>query len=118
MLLHKHAVQIAHAAGEIHLLLPYDVGGSYLKKCTDPHYTSFGDYWYFWDPYREGCERLQRPELTREVTLNLTFLTAPPKEVAPDFHRWHGDNGNGEKFVVYVMNGLPGPARRLRGARV
>lgn len=29
------------------------VGGRY--PCTDPHYQSEGDFWYFWNPSKAGC---------------------------------------------------------------
>ncbi len=25
-------------------------------RCTDDHYFTEGDFWYFWDPSKEGCE--------------------------------------------------------------
>ncbi|MFP5518931.1 MAG: hypothetical protein ACLGGX_03450 [Bdellovibrionia bacterium] len=25
------------------------------NPCTDSHYQSEGDFWYFWNPYQEGC---------------------------------------------------------------
>lgn len=27
-----------------------------LNPCTDEHYQSVGDFWYFWSPEREGCK--------------------------------------------------------------
>lgn len=36
----------------------YDPGvdpKSGINRCTDDHYNSFEDFWYFWNPYQEGC---------------------------------------------------------------
>ncbi len=27
------------------------------NPCTDDHYQSEGDFWYFWNPYKEGCPK-------------------------------------------------------------
>jgi hypothetical protein len=104
LLMHKQAVK--RAGSELVLRLPYDLDRVYLKKCTDEHYDSFGDYWYFWDPYREGCERLLEPGRTREVRLSLKPITSIPAQDAPDFSKLRGDNGNGEVLSVYILNGF------------
>ncbi len=106
LLLHKQVAEKAESSRKISLQLPYDLDRVYLKKCTDPHYFGFGDYWYFWDPYREGCEKLLEPSVTREVVLNLEFLRTRPTEDTPNLAKLRGDNGNGDVFRIYVLNGF------------
>lgn len=106
MLLHKSVALQLQQTHKLQLLLPYDYDKVYLKKCTDAHYSSWGDYWYFWDPYRDGCQRLHNPLITREVTLHLTAITAVPSETTPNLGKLRGDNGNGQIFSVYILNGF------------
>lgn len=52
-------------ATRINFVLPLDpvtiyrrgfpAAGSRKNRCTDDHYNSEGDFWYFWNPYQEGC---------------------------------------------------------------
>ncbi len=30
--------------------------GQEFNPCTDPHYQAEDDFWYFWNPYKPGCE--------------------------------------------------------------
>lgn len=106
LLIQKKAAAKMVKDGELRLQLPYDISKVYLKKCTDSHYTSFGDYWYFWDPFREGCEKLLQPGITHEVVVNVREITATPREQTPNLNRLHGDNGDGELMRVYVLNGF------------
>lgn len=106
LLLHKEVARQTKGTEGILLHLPYDMRQIYLKKCTDPHYFGIDDYWYFWDPYRSGCEKLQTSAVTREVILKFTWITTTPAETTPDLDRWRGDNGNGDTLSVYVMNGF------------
>jgi len=113
MLLHKKVVTQSRASASLNLYLPYDISKIYLKKCTDAYYFGFGDYWYFWDPYREGCERLQQASITREVTLKFTWITSVPSEQTPDLEKLRGDNGNGEKLSVFVLNGFADSSKAI-----
>lgn len=106
MLLHKKAVEKIVNGKVLKVFLPYNFDTSYLKKCTDSHYYTFDDYWYFWDPFRAGCEKLQDFSRTRETTLKIERLTTRPTETTPNLKRWLGDNGNGEKLKIYVINGF------------
>lgn len=106
LLLHKQVVRKLRSTLEIPLQLPFDISRIYLKKCTDSHYDSFSDYWYFWDPYRDGCERLRQPHISREVVLKLRLIESQPSEQSPNLNRLRGDNGNGDVLRVYVLNGF------------
>ena len=43
-------------AGKLSLALPVDPLNTFDLNCTDPHYRDFQDFWYFYNPFRKGCE--------------------------------------------------------------
>ncbi len=47
VLLHKKVSAALLAKGEFVIPFPYQVDQIYNEKCTDSHYTTLGDYWYF-----------------------------------------------------------------------
>jgi len=59
-----HKKLIERSNGNISFVLPKNPTTIYQKgfspnspknKCTDQHYNSEGDFWYFWDPEYRGC---------------------------------------------------------------
>ncbi len=81
--------------------LGVDDGG--INHCTDHHYNTEGDYWYFWDPEMKGCPKetrdaVHRPvgKLTRIANTRLTY---------PNYDELYGDNFNGDKFEIFVFLG-------------
>lgn len=107
LLLHKKAAKKALTAGYINLPLPADMDTIYDKKCTDPHYTEFGDYWYFWDPMTDrGCQYLSRQPYSNTVKLVITEGQVVKDTVTARLDLLRGDNGNGSKLSIYVVNGF------------
>jgi len=77
-------------AREIRFVLPKDPaaiyskgfarGGSGKNLCTDEHYNGEDDFWYFWNPYMDGCpiERSDLAAITAEMRpMNSTRETYP-----------------------------------------
>lgn len=109
-LFHKDVMRIY--GNKIHFWLPKDVVGIYAKGipaghsknyCTDEHYNSEGDFWYFWDPGQEGCP-IQDNDMVR-VTANIHKLPSTTNTY-PDYNRLYASNGNRRTLKVVVMVGI------------
>lgn len=107
ILLHKKVAKKALSSGYINIPLPADMDTIYNKKCTDEHYQDFGDYWYFWDPMTErGCQYLSRAPYSNTVELAITEGQVVKADATPRLDLLRGDNGNGSKLSIYVVNGF------------
>lgn len=77
--------------------------GGTENKCTDEHYNSEGDFWYFWNPKKSGCP-IQASDLVEiEADINPIPNT---KKTFPYYNTLLGDNGNGKKFSVVYLVGI------------
>lgn len=102
---------------KITFLMPRDPQTIYTRSldargfnpCTDQHYNSEGDFWYFWNPTQEGCS-IPDGEL-QKVTAKLT-PKANTKKTYPDYARILGDNGNGRLVKVMFLVGIDENFRR------
>ena len=72
MILNAKAADRILAKGLLELPLPTNPYEIYDEKCTDEHYSSFGDFWYFYDPFRKGCEYLSKTPKATMVRLKIT----------------------------------------------
>jgi len=71
--------------------------------CTDEHYNSEGDFWYFWNPYQEGCP-IGAADLV-SVQTDLTPMNVT-RGTYPEYAKLHGQNGNGEVLQVSYIVGV------------
>ena len=85
--------------------LPYDLDNYYDENCTDEHYNTFGDFWYFYDPFRKGCEYLAKAPMGAAVTLKIKEI-AQPNDISAGFKAMRADNGNGDLFEIATINGF------------
>ena len=106
MLIHNAAAKTWLRDGSVTLPLPYDLKNLYDKDCTDEHYDSLGDYWYFYDPFRQGCTRLSEEPIAKNVAIRVSPSTNKVVELNPRFDLLRGDNGNGSLFSIYTINGF------------
>ena len=97
--------------GQVTLALPYDLSAIYDENCTDEHYQTEGDYWYFYDIYRRGCVYLQSEPYARVVSVSVTALQDRKIEASPRLDLLRGDNGNGDDFMMYVIYGFAKDSR-------
>jgi hypothetical protein len=74
-----------------------------VNKCTDEHYNSEGDFWYFWNPYQEGCP-IKGSELVK-VRADVSPMNSTTGTY-PDYKALYGDNGNGEVFEIAFLVGV------------
>jgi hypothetical protein len=68
-------------------------------KCTDDHYQSEGDFWYFWNPDKAGCPETFKSGLNR---VKAKFAPIPNTLGRYPLYGKLGANG---KRVVYVAHG-------------
>jgi hypothetical protein len=76
---------------------------SRVNRCTDSHYNSEGDFWYFWNPYQDGCP-LTGADLVG-VTSDLQPLPVT-RGTYPDYSRLYGSNGSGDELRVTYLVGV------------
>lgn len=112
MLIHKTARLKLVKDNKLTLPLPYKMDSIYDKKCTDDHYDTEGDYWYFYDVYRKGCEYLQEEPHARKVNITLKETAKQPTEVGPNLKQLRGDNGNGNILKISIFQGYADDSRQ------
>lgn len=106
MILHKKAAEKVLTSGSFTVPLPTNPFKIYRKKCTDSHYDTFGDYWYFYDPYREGCERLSTEPYAQEVSIAVSKSKTRNIQRSAELPLLRGNNGNGSLFSIYMIHGF------------
>ena len=76
-----------------------------VNLCTDPHYNTEGDFWYFWDPDQTGCplRGVQEAPLVR-LQGKLKRLDNT-RASYPEYDRLYGGNGNGSTLEISLFFG-------------
>ncbi|MDO8806439.1 MAG: hypothetical protein Q7R35_18665 [Elusimicrobiota bacterium] len=77
--------------------------GSSKNLCTDDHYNSEGDFWYFWNPYQEGCP-IGGGDLVA-VQTDLTPMNVT-RGTYPEYAKLYGENGTGDLLQVSYIVGV------------
>ncbi len=105
MILNEKAAKKILAKGSLELPMPTNPYEIYDEKCTDEHYNSFGDFWYFYDPFRKGCEYLSKSPKATLVSLKIVPAEYKKMDLTPKLPQLRGDNGNGSLFSIYIISG-------------
>ena len=105
MLLHNLAAKKLLADGNFEVPMPTNPYTIYDQKCTDEHYDSFGDYWYFYDIYKEGCQYLAKAPFAQSVSITIKPSQYKKMQETVQLPQLRGNNGNGDLFSVYVIHG-------------
>lgn len=97
---------------KISFVLPEEVTQIYKKgfppnggknKCTDHHYDTEDDFWYFWDPSMKNCP-IKKSDL---VQIDAVVKKVPQRpKTYPEFAKLNGDNGNDKKLKVVLIYGI------------
>ncbi len=74
------------------------------NPCTDDHYQSEGDFWYFWNPANPGCELVEDEDYIVVKTKIERFKNT--KLSYPEYHNLADENG---MTTVHVLFGLDDP---------
>jgi hypothetical protein len=77
--------------------------GSRKNHCTDEHYNSEDDFWYFWNPYQAGCPIQASDLVTIQTDLQPMNST---RDTYPEYRTLYGDNGNGDVLDVTFLVGV------------
>jgi hypothetical protein len=111
MVLHKDAFKNKKIR-TLPLILPLNPTSIYANSmdgdynpCTDEHYQSEGDFWYFWDPSKEGCDLINRPDLLVKVKANAELI--PNTRVSyPEYDKLYGASKDFKTLEIAVLYGL------------
>lgn len=106
ILLHTEVAKVLDREGEIELPLPVDLENFYDKKCTDSHYDSFEDFWYFYDPFAKGCEKFAKAPLADTFKFQLGEAVKRKLDMDLRLDLLRGANGNGKTFRIDVVHGF------------
>lgn len=84
----------------------YQAGMTRSKNlCTDPHYQSEDDFWYFWNPDNYGC-KLKKDIDYIEITGNIKRITNTT-QTFPEYNRLVNENN---EVVVTLLMGMDDPS--------
>lgn len=72
------------------------------NPCTDDHYQSEGDFWYFWSPEREGCNLKENVDY-KIVKAKLTRI-ANTKKSYPEYSKLPDANGVVSMHVFFGLD--------------
>jgi hypothetical protein len=72
--------------------------------CTDDHYNSESDFFYFWDPNKKGCPLKNDFKNVPKIKASLT-THKNTRWSYPEYDKLYGDNGNGQDLEIYVFFG-------------
>lgn len=107
--------------GKLEIILPRNPKTVFTKAeeksepanaCTDDHYDSLGDFWYFWDPRKEGCGLTYNEESPKDndydyVTKYTVAERKQPKSSYPNY--WDYVDKNDGVIRMAVLMGLDEP---------
>ncbi len=86
------------------------------NPCTDEHYQSEGDFWYFWSPNNNGCKLiagkdyiLVKAKVERYKNTALSY---------PEYHNLPDENGNITVHVLFGMDDTKKDRNPLKSADI
>ncbi len=112
LILHKDVAAKLIAARKLTIPMPYQMNRIYNRNCTDSHYQSLGDYWYFYDQYRYGCEYISKPPYSKPVEITITPSETRDLPPRPRLDLVRGDNDNGDLFAISIIHGFANDSRK------
>jgi hypothetical protein len=74
------------------------------NPCTDDHYQSEGDFWYFWNPYQSGCKLKEGKDYV--VVKGKVERYENTKLSYPEYHNLADEKGN---ITIHVLFGMDDP---------
>jgi hypothetical protein len=83
------------------------------NPCTDEHYNSEDDFWYFWDPDQTGCGLKGDTRNVIRTEGRLQRLDKLTRPTYPEYDRLFGENGNGKTLDVRIFFGYNDDERIL-----
>lgn len=118
-LLHKNVAEQLLKAGTWQIELPLDLDHYYAKECVDKEHSDPYGFWYFYEPFLDGCERLRSYPLASSVEVRIEPAPAVDEGLPVGLEELRGDNGNGELFEITAISGFnESPKKQLDEGRV
>ena len=93
--------------GNWELNLPYDLDNYFDEKCS--HWEAEivpGNFWYYYDPYFKGCEKLNAEPFARSTPVRIQEIAEASSDQSTSLAELRGPNGNGEIFEIVTINGF------------
>ena len=87
-----------------------------FNPCTDDHYQGEGDFWYFWNPDRPGCN-LEKDKDYFIIKANITRF-ANTKLSYPEYHNLPDTKGNITIHVLFGMDEIEADHNPLKSTDV
>lgn len=88
-----------------------NAGGKQTYPCTDSHYFSKDDFWYFWNPENPGCKL--EPGVNYDIVENIKLKKLPnEKRTYPNYRGLINDEGT---VRVSVLMGMDEPTDSVAG---
>ena len=106
LLLHKKVAAEILPVGAWEITMPANLDKFYDENCTDEHYNSIDDFWYFYDPFLEDCEYLAEAPLANKVVVKVAAMKNIAADASAAFDEIRADNGNGELLQITTINGF------------
>ncbi|TNF25862.1 MAG: hypothetical protein EP319_15265 [Deltaproteobacteria bacterium] len=75
-----------------------------FNPCTDEHYNTEGDFWYFWDPDKAECPLATNTKDVLRIKGQLKKLPST-RSTYPEYQYLYGDNGNGKNVDIHLYIG-------------
>lgn len=109
-----HFVVSFGSKNNLALILPNDPDKIYAagwrgsqNPCTDSHYQSAGDFWYFWNPANRGCSLQEGRDYT---VINVKLERLPNQKISyPEYSRLADAQG---VMAVALFFGMDSPVRK------
>jgi hypothetical protein len=106
MILHKAVAAELLKTKSLIVPMPVNPYLGYDQKCTDEHYNSFGDYWYFYDVFKSGCEYLSTEPYAVDTKIEISDVIVKKTNQTLSLPKLRGDNGNGDLFSIAFIQGF------------
>lgn len=87
-----------------------------VSPCTDEHYQAESDFWYFWNPYNEGCQLKQGVDFT-VVKAKISRFTNT-KLSYPEYQNLPDADGNINIHILFGMDDSTKGRNPLRSADI
>jgi hypothetical protein len=113
---YKGNLLVSKKAGRTYsVVLPYDPQTIYQASivksgnrstfpCTDEHYNTEGDFWYFWNPYQSGCTLKENIDY-QVIQASLKKIDNTPQSY-PEYERLVDAN---KKIKIAILMGMNDP---------
>ncbi len=83
------------------------------NPCTDEHYNTEGDFWYFWDPEQKGCS-LAGNDSDVFRTYGKLEMYENTKTTYPEYDQLYGEDGTKEALNISVFFGYINDVSNVR----